>query len=129
MEMTEFFKGIVDTSENPIVICGLDYKVLYANPVAEKFYKMSGPEYRKTEKLAGSKLELFFNEESMSKIRMTMEWFKEDVKNKKVFAFHQKETNSDMYVAALRDSKNHLIGMYSRMESRVPDTSKEFDID
>lgn len=120
--MTDFFKGIVDTAEGPIVICDLDYKILYLNPCAMTHYKKAG-------NMTGKHLELFLDEEMMSKVRMTLEWFKEDVKNNHVFVLHDNTCNGDMYMLAIRNAKNELIGFYGRLENRTCDTSKEFDID
>ncbi len=122
MDMTEFFKGIVDTEEGPIVICDLDYKIIYVNPSAIEYYKKAG---EMTEK----HLHTFLDEEMMSKVTMTLEWFKEDEKNNHVFALHDDVNNHDMYMLAIRNAKKKLIGFYGRVESRNPDTSKMFDID
>ncbi len=122
MDMTEFFKGIVDTEEDPIVICDLDYKIIYVNPSAIEYYKKAG-------EMTGKHLHTFLDEEMMSKVTMTLEWFKEDEKNNHVFALHDDVNNHDMYMLAIRNAKKKLIGFYGRVESRNPDTSKVFDID
>ncbi len=122
MDMTEFFKGIVDTEEGPIVICDLDYKIIYVNPSAIEYYKKAG-------EMTGKHLHTFLDEEMMSKVTMTLEWFKEDEKNNHVFALHDDVNNHDMYMLAIRNAKKKLIGFYGRVESRNPDTSKVFDID
>lgn len=122
MDMTEFFKGIVDTEEGPIVICDLDYKIIYVNPSAIEYYKKAG-------EMTGKHLHTFLDEEMMSKVTMTLEWFKEDEKNNHVFALHDDVNNHDMYMLAIRNAKKKLIGFYGRVESRNPDTSKMFDID
>ena len=122
MDMTEFFKGIVDTEEGPIVICDLDYKIIYVNPSAIEYYKTAG-------EMTGKHLHTFLDDEMMSKVTMTLEWFKEDEKNNHVFALHDDVNNHDMYMLAIRNAKKKLIGFYGRVESRNPDTSKVFDID
>ena len=122
MDMTEFFKGIVDTEEDPIVICDLDYKIIYVNPSAIEYYKKAG-------EMMGKHLHTFLDEEMISKVTMTLEWFKEDEKNNHVFALHDDVNNHDMYMLAIRNAKKKLIGFYGRVESRNPDTSKVFDID
>ena len=118
VELDVFFKGIIDSEEGPIVICGLDYRIAYANPAADRFYSSVAP-------LSGS----LMDEEMMSKIVMSVEWFKEDKKNNKVFALHDKKNNIDMYILAIRNSKGGLIGFYGRREDRNPDQGKEFDLD
>lgn len=118
----DFFKGIIDTEEGPIVMCNLDYRVIYENPAAMKYYAPSSP-------LTGKLLETLMDEEMMSKVRMSIEWFKEDKKNSKVFAFHDKTNNMDMYILAIRDIDGNLMGFYGRREDRTPDQGKEFDLD
>lgn len=122
IDLTDFFKGIVDSEEGPIVICNLDYRIVYVNPKADVYYEPVKP-------LAGKLLATLMDEEMMSKVVMSVEWFKEDVKNNKVFALHDKVNNMDMYILAIRNSKNELIGFYGRREDRTPDQGKEFDLD
>ena len=122
IDLTDFFKGIVDSEEGPIVICNLDYRIVYVNPKADVYYEPVKP-------LAGKLLATLMDEEMMSKVGMSVEWFKEDVKNNKVFALHDKVNNMDMYILAIRNSKNELIGFYGRREDRTPDQGKEFDLD
>lgn len=122
LELTDFFKGIVDSEEGPIVISNLDYRVIYVNPAAEKYYPTGA-------KLVGRLLETLMDEEMMSKVVMSVEWFKEDAKNNKVFALHDNKNNMDMYILAIRNKKKRLIGFYGRREDRTPDQSKEFALD
>ena len=60
---------------------------------------------------------------------MCVEWFKEDKKNNKVFALHDKNNNMDMYILAIRNTNGELIGFYGRREDRTPDQGKMFDLD
>ena len=122
IDLTDFFKGIVDSEEGPIVICNLDYRIVYVNPKADVYYETVKP-------LTGRLLATLMDEEMMSKVVMSVEWFKEDVKNNKVFALHDKVNNMDMYILSIRNSKNELIGFYGRREDRTPDPGKEFDLD
>ncbi len=122
MDMTEFFKGIVDSEEGPVVICNLDYRVIYTNPAADTYYMRVSP-------LKGRLLSSVMDEEMMSKVVMSVEWFKEDRKNNKVFALHDKTNNMDMYILAIRKENGELIGFYGRREDRNPDSGKEFDLD
>lgn len=121
-ELTDFFKGIVDSEEGPIVICNMDYRIIYLNPAAMDYYK-SG------HNMQGKLLESFMNEELMSMVRMSVEWFKEGRDNNRVFAFHDNKKNLDMYILAIRNGNGKLIGFYGREESRTPDQSRPFDLD
>jgi PAS domain-containing protein len=121
-ELFDFFKGIIDSEEGPIVLCNLDYRVIYENPSAERYYASVSP-------ITGKLLSTLMDEEMMSKVVMSVEWFKEDIKNNKVFAFHDKKNNMDMYILAIRNTNGELIGFYGRREDRTPDQGKEFDLD
>lgn len=121
-ELFDFFKGIIDSEEGPIVLCNLDYRIIYENPAALSYYSSVAP-------ITGKLLSTYMDEEMMSKVVMTVEWFKEDKKNNKVFAFHDKKNNMDMYILAIRNTNDELIGFYGRREDRTPDSGKEFDLD
>ncbi len=122
MELYDFFKGIIDSEEGPIVLCNLDYRVIYENPAAENYYAPVSP-------LTGKLLSTVMNDEQMSKVVMSIEWFKEEKKNNKVFALHDEKHNMDMYILAIRNTKGELLGFYGRREDRTPDSGKEFDLD
>ncbi len=121
-DLTDFFKGIVDSEEGPIVICNMDYRIIYLNPSAMDYY-------RSGHNMHGKLLESFMNEELMSMVRMSVEWFKESKDNNRVFAFHDNKKNLDMYILAIRNGSGDLIGFYGREESRTPDQSRPFDLD
>lgn len=121
-ELFDFFKGIIDSEEGPIVLCNLDYRIIYENPAAMLYYTPAAP-------ITGKLLSTLMDEEMMSKVDMSVEWFKEDRKNNKVFAFHDDTNNMDMYILAIRNTKGELIGFYGRREDRTPDQGKIFDLD
>ncbi|WP_295073338.1 hypothetical protein [Ruminococcus sp.] len=121
-ELFDFFKGIIDSEEGPIVLCNLDYRIIYENPAAMMYYTPAAP-------ITGKLLSTLMDEEMMSKVDMSVEWFKEDRKNNKVFAFHDDTNNMDMYILAIRNTKGELIGFYGRREDRTPDQGKIFDLD
>lgn len=122
LDLTEFFKGIIDSEDGPIIICNLDYRIIYVNPAADSYYAAAAP-------LGGRLLSTLLDEEMMSKVVMSVEWFKEDRQNNKVFAMHEKKYNMDLYILAIRNKRNELIGFYSRREDRTPDQGKLFDLD
>ena len=121
-ELFDFFKGIIDSEEGPIVLCNLDYRIIYENPAALSYYSSISP-------ITGRLLSTIMDEEMMSKVVMSVEWFKEDTKNNKVFALHDSKNNMDMYILAIRNDKGELIGFYGRREDRNPEDGKEFDLD
>ncbi len=117
-----YFEYIVDNADTPVVIIDLSYTIIYMNKSAVRTYSRG-------REMIGKHIELFMSEETLSKVDMTMEWFKEDVKNNKVFAFHDKNDNGDIYMLAIRNEKGELIGACSHADSRTPENTKPFDID
>ena len=42
MELTKFFKAVLDEDKSPVVICDLSHKIIYMNPAACKRYSSRG---------------------------------------------------------------------------------------
>lgn len=116
------YKYIVDNADTPVVVINIDYNIMYMN-------KSAITSYSRGRDMIGKNIELFMSEETRSKVNMTMEWFKEDVNNNRVFAFHDKNDNGDIYMLAIRNEKGELIGACSHADSRTPDNTPPFDID
>lgn len=124
MELGVFFENVIEYADKPIVFCDLDYRIVYMNRKAEEEYTATGARVA-----VGSSLRVCFDEESQSKIDMSVEWFKEGKANNKVFAFHKDEDNSDVYIKAVRDSEDRLIGFYNYIMPRSTETGKAYDLD
>ncbi|NLT07944.1 MAG: hypothetical protein GXY08_00325 [Ruminococcus sp.] len=124
MELIDYFKGAIETLSSPMVICNLDYKIIFMNKAAKKRYQ---PHW-KTE-MNGTSMRCYFNEEDLSKLDMSIEWFKEDINNNRVFAFHDDEQNQDVYIRAIRSEDGTLQGFFNYHESREPEKGKEYDLD
>ena len=124
MELVDYFKGAIDTLTSPMVICNLDYKIIYMNKAAKKAYQS-----RRKNDMYCTSMRCYFNEEALSKLDMSIEWFKEDTKNNKVFAFHDDEQNQDVYIRAIRGEDGTLQGFFNYHESREPEKGKEYDLD
>lgn len=123
MELTDFFKSYIDTEEQPVVICDLDYRIVYINhAAAEKYEKFGGFD------LVGKPLRSFTTIEGESKINMVVEWFKESQENNNVFVLRDTSQNVDTYIISIRDGNGKLIGFANRKISRTPDDSKPYDI-
>ena len=122
LDMLDFFKGVIDSEDGPIIICNLDYRIVYVNAAADSYYA-------KANGLTNKLLESLMDEETMSKVVMSVEWFKEGRDNNKVFMLHDNFNNFDMYILAIRNAAGELIGFYGRREDRNPDSGKEFDLD
>lgn len=77
----------------------------------------------------GSNLLDCHNSESKEKINRVIEWFKKDINNNIVHTFYNEKENKDVYMVALRDSNNNLIGYYEKHEYRNIDQSSFYDMD
>lgn len=124
MDLEKCFRAMIENSERPIVICDLDYRIVYANKCAVDQYGS-----KKNIDLVGSSLRVCFDEEAQSKIDMSVEWFKESEQNNKVFAFHDPDKNIDVYIKALRIDGGELVGFYNSIISRSSETGKAYDLD
>lgn len=124
MELVDYFKGVIDTARSPIVICDLDYKIIYMNKSAVKIYQT-----RWKNDMYGTSIHCYFDEEAFSQLDMSVEWFKEDKNNNRVFAFHDDNDNQDVYIRAIRDQNGDLIGFFNYHEFRDPEKGKEYDLD
>ncbi|MDE6677952.1 MAG: PAS domain-containing protein [Ruminococcus sp.] len=123
MEISVFFKSVIDMDDMPVVICDTNHKIIYMNPASVKRYSKRGGA-----SLIGHSLLACHNEDSNSIIRMVVAWFEESKDNNKVFTVHNKE-NHDIYMIALRDENGNLIGYYEKHELRTPDTSTRYTMD
>ena len=124
MELNTFFRSYIETEEEPVVICDLDYRIIYINKASAVANERFGG-YA----IVGKSLNSLMDLETQSKINMVVEWFKEGRDNNRVFAFHDNKKNLDMYILAIRNGSGDLIGFYGREESRTPDQSRPFDLD
>ena len=115
--LNKYFKSIIDQSEEPIVICDLDYKILYMNSVAVENYHQD---------LTDKSLRDCHNIESNQKMEQILDWFRKDVKNNKVYTYHSNKANRDTYIVALRDENQELIGFYERHISRNVEVKEKY---
>lgn len=117
MKISALFKSIVDSDIAPIVICETDHKIVYMNPAAVERYTKSGGA-----NLIGKSLLDCHNDESNKKIKSIVAWFDESPENNRIFTFHNPKENKDVYMIALRDDHNVLIGYYEKHEYRTPES-------
>lgn len=120
--MEQLFKSIIDMDVMPVVICNTEHTILYMNPIAAARYSKRGGY-----DLVGKSLIDCHNEESNKKIKMVLDWFRQDKDNNRVFTFHNPKENKDVYMIALRNEEGELIGYYEKHESRVPETDTAYE--
>ena len=121
MELTPFFKSILEEDHSPVVLCDLTHTILYMNPNAIKRYRKYGGA-----DLVGKSLLNCHNDASKKAIEEILAWFRESPKNNRVYTSHHQKDNSDIYVIALRDANGNLIGYYEKHENRNLETQKPY---
>lgn len=117
--MEQFFKSIIDQDKAPIVVCGLDSKILYMNPASVKRYHGD---------LTGQNLKNCHNAESNAKIDRVLEWFAKSENNNVIYISRSDKENRDVYMVALRDESGVLIGYYEKHEYRNRETAEFYDM-
>lgn len=119
MELNIFFKSIIKQDKSAVVICNLQHKIIYMNPAAISQYdKYGGAE------LVGKSLLSCHNKQSQELIKETVIKFSESKKNNMVYTFHNEKQNKDVYMVALRDDGDNLIGYYEKHEYRNSETAE-----
>lgn len=122
MNLSEFFRSVVDNDTAPVVICNINNEIIYMNPVAvQRYAKRGGAE------LIGKSLLDCHNAESNEKIKAVLSWFSESTENNRIFTFHNPKENKDVYMTALRDGSGNLIGYYEKHEIRNPETDSPYN--
>lgn len=123
MELSQYFKSIIDEDNCAVVICNLEHEIIYMNPVAcERYVKWGG------QNLVGRNLLNCHNSDSVDKINKVLDWFRESRENNRMYTYHNEKENKDVYMIALRDRKGELIGYYEKHEYRNREQGKTYDL-
>ena len=121
MELSVYFKSIIDQDHASVVICNLQHEIIYMNPAAIANYKNYGGA-----SLLGKSLMNCHNEKSRKRIEEILDWFSKDTANNIIFTSHNEKKNYDVYVVALRNESKELIGYYEKHEYRTLETSAPY---
>lgn len=124
MELSKFFKSVLEQDRSAVVICNLEHEIVYMNPAAIARYHKSGGE-----KLLGSGLMNCHNKKSNELIEKVVDWFKQSTDNNIIYTFRNVKENKDVYMVALRDDDGTLIGYYEKHEYRNVETMKLYDFE
>ena len=116
--LEKMMRSVIEQDRASVVLCDLNHTIVYMNPAAKKNYQKWGGE-----KLVGENLLNCHNEHSCKKIREVVTWFQESQDHNIIFTFHNDKENKDVYMVALRDEKNDLIGYYEKHEYRNAETA------
>ena len=123
MELSNFFKSIIDQDRCAVVICNLEHEIIYMNPTAvERYAKRGGAA------LVGKSLMDCHNPQSVEKIQKVVAWFVQSRENNIVYTYYNEKENKDVYMVALRDEDGTLIGYYEKHEYRNRETTKKYDL-
>ncbi len=123
MELSQYFKSIVDQDRAQIVICDLNHVILYMNPAAIAAYKKRGGAA-----LMGRSMLDCHGPESVEKSREVIDWFAKSPDHNQVFTNYNDKDNKDIYMVALRDEAGELIGYYEKHEYRDPETAGRYEL-
>lgn len=122
MELSNFFKSIIDQDRCAVVICNLEHEIIYMNPAAIQRYEKRGGQA-----LVGRSLLDCHNPQSVGMIKKVILWFAESVEHNLIYTFHNEKENKDVYMVALRDGSGSLIGYYEKHEYRDREAAKLYD--
>ncbi len=114
----KIFKSIIDQDTAPIVVCDMDSVIIYMNPSAVQRYRKD---------LTGSSLKTCHNEKSNEMIEKVLECFKKSRHNNLVYTYYNEQENKDVYMVALRDETDSLIGYYEKHEYRNREMRNQYD--
>jgi len=123
MDLNEVYKSVLEADTSAIVICDLDHKIIYMNPVAVKRYEKWGGA-----NLLGKSLLNCHNEESRKTINKVLDYFKTSIDHNIVYTFYNEKENKDVYMVALRNGAGELIAYYEKHSYRNRETMKMYDM-
>ena len=78
--------------------------------------------------LLGKNLMDCHNKKSGEMIEKVLDWFKASVENNIVYTFYNQKENKDVYIVALRNDADELIGYYEKHEYRNRETMKMYNM-
>ncbi|NDO49169.1 fatty acid/phospholipid synthesis protein PlsX [Lachnospiraceae bacterium MD335] len=124
MEISKYFKSIIEQDRCAVVICNLENEIIYMNPTAIARYQKWGGAA-----LIGKSLLDCHNPNSSKMIKKVVLWFAKSKENNIVYTSYNEKENKDVYMVALRDEDGTLIGYYEKHEYRNAETAKLYDFD
>ena len=116
------FKSVLEQDRASVVLCDLNHTIVYMNPAAQKNYAKYGGEA-----LVGQSLLDCHNPHSVEMIKTVVDWFAESVDNNMIYTSRNEKQNKDIYMVALRDEEQKLIGYYEKHEFRAVESVEVYD--
>ena len=121
MNLSQYFKSIIDEDRCAVVICNPEHEIIYMNPAAVARYEKSGGA-----RLVGQSLLECHGVRSQEMIRKVVAWFAVSTEHNRIYTFHNEKENKDVYMVALRDEDGTLIGYYEKHEYRNAETDSRY---
>ena len=121
MDLNPYFKSIVDQDWAPVVICDSGHTVIYMNPAAVEHYGYAGGN-----QLVGSSILDCHSPKTRELMERILAWFKESPQNNSVYEGPVTKENKDVYMVALRDEANQVIGYYEKHEYHNVESRPKF---
>ena len=122
MELSTYMKSVIDMDRSSVVICSLDHEIIYMNPAAIVRYEKRGGK-----DLIGKSLLNCHNEKSKEIIEKVVAWFGQSIDNNMIYTYYNEKENKDVYMVALRDENQTLIGYYEKHEYRDREKAELYD--
>ena len=119
MDLSPYFRSIMEQDRCAVVICNLEHEIIYMNPAAVDRYAKSGGA-----KLVGQSLLDCHPARANEMIKKVVAWFGESADHNKIYTFYNEKENKDVYMIALRDEAGTLIGYYEKHEYRNRETDE-----
>lgn len=113
IDLSPYFKSIIDQDPMEVVICDLNNDIIYMNPAAIEFYDEDTGAG-----LIGRSIMDCHPHWANLKIDEVVKWFSESKDHNVVHTAFNERRNMDFYMVALRDENGELIGYYEKHESR-----------
>lgn len=123
MRLEPFFKSVLEQDSAPVVLCDLQHTILYMNPAAKRRYASWGGSA-----LVGKSLLDCHDPKSCAAIERVLCWFRDNTSNNRVYTSRNDKENKDVYMIALRDDDENLIGYYEKHEYRNRESSGLYDM-
>ena len=122
MDLSPFFRSVLEQDRSAVVLCDLEHTILYMNPAAgERYAKYGGMA------LAGRSLLDCHPPEANRMIEKVVAWFSESRSHNLIYTSRNEKENKDVYMVALRDGSGELIGYYEKHEYRDRETMPMYD--
>ncbi len=119
LELSNYFRSIIDQDRSAIVICNVTHEIIYMNPAAISRYGSN---------LTGKSLMECHRPDSCEKILQCLSWFQSSSEHNLVYESRNEKENKDVYMVALRNGEE-LIGYYEKHEYRSPETMQLYDLE